>query len=419
MRGTRRARLTALQSGGAIPDLGEYRVLLEPEGSFVGTVHEDFAVEANKGDIFQLGNASWRILRVEKGTVRVADAKGQPPTLPFWIAEGPARSRELSRAVGEVRVGGQDPRWLVAECGLDERAAQHLAEYLQAGDKALGTVPTQDCVVLERFFDESGGMQLVLHSCFGGQINRAYGLALRKRFCRGFGYELQAASNEDGLVLSLGMQHSFRLDDVWDYLHPDDRARHLCGETGRARAALVHQPLALERDPLMLERMRNGPAGADPPPADRGPPGPVVPGRGRLPRDPELARRRDPREHPVVFQTIEDCLRGPWTSTASSSSCADHRQGDHQGRRRHAEPSPFARSITNTRCHAPSSTTPRSRAADRRDPAAHTRPARPRGHRQARPRRSSACDLAAAGRRRGGSTRPCCGWATCAAGGPA
>jgi ATP-dependent Lhr-like helicase len=171
LRATRRARITALTSGGAIPDTGQFRVLLEPEGIAVGSLDEDFAVEANAGDIFQLGNASWQILKIEPGVVRVADAKGAPPTLPFWFGEAPARTRELSAAIARVRERGEDRTWLETEIGMPEAASVQLAEYVEAGRQALGAVPTTDCVVLERFFDESGGMQLIVHSPFGGRIN--------------------------------------------------------------------------------------------------------------------------------------------------------------------------------------------------------------------------------------------------------
>jgi ATP-dependent Lhr-like helicase len=236
LRATRRARLTAITSGGAIPDTSPYRVLLEPEGAVVGTLDEDFAIESNVGDIFQLGNASWQILKVEPGAVRVADARGALPTVPFWFGEAPARTRELSAAIGQIRTQGSDPDWLAREAGLSHAAAVQLSDYLAEGARSLGAVPTPECVVLERFFDESGGMQLVLHAPFGGRINRAWGLALRKRFCRGFGFELQAAANEEAIVLSLGPQHSFPLEDVFDYLHPNT-ARDLLVQ------ALLDQPM--------------------------------------------------------------------------------------------------------------------------------------------------------------------------------
>ena len=223
-------RLLAQTSGGAIPEIADYRVILDPDDTFIGTLNEDFAIESNAGDIFQLGNASWRILQVAGGDVRVADAKGAPPTIPFWLGEAPARSDELSRAVSDLRseIDGrlEDPasrtiEWMMAETGLERDAADEAVSYLAEGRRALGVIPSQDTLVLERFFDESGGMQLVLHAPFGSRINKAWGLALRKRFCRQFNFELQAAATDDALMLSLGPQHSFPLSDVFRYLHPE------------------------------------------------------------------------------------------------------------------------------------------------------------------------------------------------------
>ncbi|HEY1944835.1 MAG TPA: DEAD/DEAH box helicase [Roseiarcus sp.] len=230
LRARRGARTTALTSGGTIPDTADYQVLLEPENHVIGSVNEDFAVESLQGDVFQLGNASYRILRVERGTVRVEDARGQPPTLPFWLGEAPGRSDELSQSVSRLREDiddrlRADPSrqttrlWLEETLGLGAPAAEQLADYLAAGAGALSRLPTQDRIVLERFFDEAGGMQLVIHSPFGSRLNRAWGLALRKRFCRKFNFELQAAATEDNIVLSLTSAHSFDLSDVARYLH--------------------------------------------------------------------------------------------------------------------------------------------------------------------------------------------------------
>src|SRR5437660_11532661 len=223
LRGRRGARLVALTSGGAIPDNADYRVVLEPSETFVGTVNEDFAVESLAGDIFQLGNASWRILRVNSGVVRVEDAKGQPPGIPFWLGEAPARTAELSQAVSDLRAeietllaeGKNISEWLVKEIHLPTAAAEQIADYFADTYRALGAIPSQHTLVMERFFDESGGMQLVLHSPFGNRINRAWGLALRKRFCRSFNFELQAAATDDAIVISLGTQHSFPLEEVF------------------------------------------------------------------------------------------------------------------------------------------------------------------------------------------------------------
>jgi ATP-dependent Lhr-like helicase len=229
------ARLTAITSGGAIPDNADYRVMLEPESIIVGSVNEDFAVESLQGDIFQLGNTSYRILRVERGTVRVEDAHGQPPSIPFWLGEAPGRSMELSAAVSDLRKEielrlGQDPptalEWLMESVGLDEASAFQIVQYLAAGRAALSTLPTLDTVVFERFFDESGGMQLIIHSPFGSRVNRAWGLSLRKRFCRTFNFELQAAATEDHIVLSLTHAHSFELAEAARYLNSNS-VRHV------------------------------------------------------------------------------------------------------------------------------------------------------------------------------------------------
>jgi ATP-dependent Lhr-like helicase len=231
LRERRGARLTALTSGGTIPETGDYTVLLEPQAATIGTVHEDFAVESLAGDVFQLGNTSYRILRIEPGRVRVEDAHGAPPNIPFWLGEAPGRSDELSFGVARLREqvaqrlaeGGPDAalQWLVGELRLDAEAARQLVDHLARAAAVLGELPTQQCIVLERFFDESGGMQLIVHAPFGSRLNRAWGLALRKRFCRQFNFELQAAATEDAIVLSLSTSHSFPLDEVAHYLHPN------------------------------------------------------------------------------------------------------------------------------------------------------------------------------------------------------
>lgn len=232
LKGRRGARLAALTSGGAIPDTANYAVIAEPEGLVVGSVDEDFAVESLAGDIMLLGNASWRIRGIETGTVRVEDAHGAPPTIPFWRGEAPSRTAELSAQVARVRVEiarflehGSDPvsldagmSWLQQQCALERRGAEQAMAYVKEGLEILGTVPTQEVIVAERFFDESGGMQLVLHAPFGGRVNRAWGLALRKRFCAAFDLELQAAATDEGLVISLGERHSFPLASVFDFL---------------------------------------------------------------------------------------------------------------------------------------------------------------------------------------------------------
>ena len=254
LRGRRGARLTALTSGGTIPDNADYQVLLEPENHLVGTVNEDFAVESLAGDIFQLGNRSYRIQRVERGIVRVEDAQGMAPTIPFWLGEAPARSDELSESVSRLRADTaaylrRDPsgqaalRWQIDERAMNPAAAEQLVEYLSAGHAALGCLPTKDTIVLERFFDEAGGMQLIVHSPYGSHVNRAWGLALRKRFCRKFNFELQAAATEDNIVISLTQAHSFPLGEVARYLHSASVRTVLI--QALLELADVHDPLAL------------------------------------------------------------------------------------------------------------------------------------------------------------------------------
>src|SRR3954464_1477127 len=238
LRSRKGSRMSAILNGGAIPEVFDYRVLLEPEGHFIGTLNEDFAIESLPGDVFQLGNTSWRILRIGNGVVRVADAQGQPPSMPFWLGEAPARSDEMSVAVSRLRAavdfelpGPDEPRkpgeldaaiaLLERDWRLSRSAAEQIAQYLAEAKRSLGVVPPVDQLALERFFDESGGMQLVLHAPFGSRVNRAWGLALRKKFCQGFNFELQAAATEEGIILSLGSQHSFPLEEVFRYLHPN------------------------------------------------------------------------------------------------------------------------------------------------------------------------------------------------------
>ena len=242
LRARRGARLAAITSGGAIPENALYTVVAMPEGTVVGTLHEDFAVESMAGDVFLLGNTSWRVRRVQaSGSVLVEDAQGAAPSVPFWLGEAPARTAELSHEVAALRetvstltksVAHGATRetssevaaaveWLKFECCVDDAGAEQIVDYIIAGRTVLGAVPTQDTIIAERFFDEGGGMQLVIHAAFGGRVNKAWGLALRKRFCRSFNFELQAAATDNGLNISLAEQHSFPLLDVFHFLHPN------------------------------------------------------------------------------------------------------------------------------------------------------------------------------------------------------
>ena len=307
---TKRARIPAVTCGGAIPDLGDYHVICEPEGNLVGSLNEDFAIESNVGDIIQLGNTSWRVLRIERGVLRVADAKGLPPTLPFWLGEGPSRTFELSREIARIREDCDSAEWLEVECGVQRAAAEQIAEYLLEARRALGRMPTQDCIIAERFFDESGGMQLVVHAPFGGRINRAWGLALRKKFCRGFGFELQAAANEEAYLLSLGPMHSFKLDDIFDYLKAK-RAEYTLQQASLGAPMFQSRWRWNITRSLLVERMKNGarvPAPLQRFRADDA----LAQAFPQVAACPENLPGGDlpiPMEHPIVRQTIEDCLR--------------------------------------------------------------------------------------------------------------
>ncbi len=240
LKARRGARMIAIMNGGAIPETALYTVVAEPEGTVVGTLHEDFAVESMKGDIVLLGNTSWRIRRIEAaGRVLVEDAHGAPPSIPFWLGEAPGRTEELSHQIGELRqtisdmtshtvagfVNQKSPEtlnaveWLKRECGLDDSGAEQAIEYIVTGRTVLGAVPTTNTIIAERFFDEGGGMQLVVHAPFGARINKAWGLSLRKRFCVSFNFELQAAATDNGVNIALAEQHSFPLADVFHFLH--------------------------------------------------------------------------------------------------------------------------------------------------------------------------------------------------------
>ncbi|KJZ52801.1 DEAD/DEAH box helicase [Pseudomonas marginalis] len=319
LRGRRGAKLTAVTSGGTIPDNADYSVLLEPQSLNIGSVNEDFAVESIAGDIFQLGNTSYRILRVEAGKVRVEDAHGQPPTIPFWLGEAPGRSHELSAAVARLQ-GQMDALlsatpgdlhaaqdWLTATLGLNRASAEQILDYLARARLALSALPSQDTLIMERFFDASGGTQLIIHTPFGSRVNRAWGLALRKRFCRTFNFELQAAASENAIVLSLSTGHSFELDEVWRYLNSQS-AEHiliqavldapLFGVRWRWNAGVA---LALPRYTggrkvaPQIQRMKSEDLIAS-----------VFPDQIACLEN--LAGEREVPEHPLVEQTLDDCL---------------------------------------------------------------------------------------------------------------
>jgi ATP-dependent Lhr-like helicase len=350
VRSRRNARLTAITSGGAIPETGQYLVVAEPEGAVVGALDEDFAIESMAGDIFHLGATSWRIRRVESGRVRVDAAPGAPSTIPFWNGEGPGRTLELSVAVSRLRediAANPSPEWIERECGVTRAAAEQAAAYVQAGRAALGALPGAECVVAERFFDEGGGMQLILHAPFGARINRAWGLALRKRFCRSFNFELQAAATDNGINISLGEQHSFPLEAVFAFLHPDT-----CEEV--LTQALLGAPMFGARwrwnatRALAIPRFQSG--RKVPPPIQRMRAddlmAAVFPDQAACPEN--LTGELRIPEHPFVRETISNCLHEALDLNGMREIIAAIRQG----RIRTVaidtpEPSPFCHEILN------------------------------------------------------------------------
>ena len=315
LRGRRGARLAALTSGGAIPTNADYDVIAEPENIFVGTVNEDFAIESLRGDVFLLGNTPWRIRRVENGRVRVEDARGAAPSVPFWLGEAPGRTPELSDELSDLREelfqrldAGDGARWLMEEVGLSRDAAEQAVSYIVEGARILGTIPTKKRIVAERFFDETGGMQLVIHSPFGSRINRAWGMALRKQICRSFDFELQAAATEDGINLSLAPSMSFPLTDVFRYVSSRNAEEVMLQAVLQAplfgirwrwaasRALAVLRFSSGRKVPAPLQRMRSEDLLAAVFPAqvecqDNAQPGDI-----------------EPPDHPLIFETLRDCL---------------------------------------------------------------------------------------------------------------
>jgi ATP-dependent Lhr-like helicase len=354
VRGRRGARLTAITSGGAIPDTAQYLVVAEPEGTTVGTLDEDFAVESMAGDVFLLGTTSWRIRRVESGRVRVEDAHGAAPSIPFWRGEAPGRTFELSREISTLRedmLTTPEPE-LAAECGLDEAAMAQALAYVRAGSGSLGAMPTTTRVVAERFFDEAGGMQLVIHAPFGARINRAWGLALRKRFCRSFNFELQAAATDNGIVISLGEQHSFPLEVVFEFLRvatvEDVLTQALLPApmfTARwrwnaSRALAIPRYTGGRKIPPPIQRMRADDLMAA-----------VFPDQAACPEN--LAGEVRIPDHPLVKETIDNCLHEAMDLDGLKRLLADIADG------RVAtvaidtpEPSPFSHEILNANPYA-------------------------------------------------------------------
>lgn len=355
------ARLTALTNGGAIPDLFDYDVILTPDGLKIGTLNEDFSIESMPGDIFQLGNISYRILKIEMGKVFVADAKGEPPTIPFWFGEAPGRTDELSLAVSALRQAierqlqhgiPETIQWSVAHYQIPEPAAQQLVNYLAEAHAALGALPTQQQIIFERFMDEVGDMHLVIHSTFGSRLNRAWGLALRKRFCRKFNFELQAAALEDTIILSLSATHSFPLHEVASYLQPET-------VTDVLTQALLDAPMFATRwrwnatIALAVKRFQNGKR--SPPYFQRADAEDLVAVifPDQLACLENIPGNREIPDHPLVQQTLSDCLHVTMDSEGLESLlCAIKHQEVKVICRDLSGPSPLAQEVIKARPYA-------------------------------------------------------------------
>ena len=364
LRARRGARLAAITSGGAIPDTAQYTVVAEPHSTTVGMLDEDFTVESSIGDVFLLGTTSWRIRRVEAGQVRVEDAHGAAPSVPFWLGEAPGRTTELSQHVSAVREAiaqmsreadtGADAgvAWLMKECGLERHGAEQAVRYVRAGQAALGALPTAECVVAERFFDEAGGMQLVLHAPLGSRINRAWGLALRKKFCRTFNLELQAAATDDGIVISLTEQHAFPLELVFDFLQVATLEQVLTQAVldapmfaarwrwNASRALAVLRFAGGRKVPSPIQRMRADDLMAAVFP-DQAACAENLSGEIRIP------------DHPLVQETLENCLREAMDLPGLSALLDAIRSGTTQTVAIETpEPSPLAHEVLNSNPYA-------------------------------------------------------------------
>lgn len=361
VRARRGARMAGVMNAGTIPDQFDYDVVLVPDETRIGSLNEDFAFESIPGDVFQLGNTAYKIARVETGKVYVEDAKGQSPTIPFWFGEAPSRSDELSTAVSQLNAEANalldaDPEslapWLLDALGLDDTAASQLATYLASAHAALGTLPTQQTIVFERFFDEVGDTHLVVHSPYGSRINRAWGLSLRKRFCRQFNFELQASALEDSLVLSLGPTHSFPLETVKDFL----KSASVRGVLVQALLTAPMFELRWRRTAsiaLAVQRMRNGKR--NPPQFQRADSDDlltvVFPDQVACAEN--LAGPREVPDHPLVRQTIDDCLHDTMDIVGLERLLGAIERGEVRVVARDlAAPSPLSHAIVNARPYA-------------------------------------------------------------------
>jgi|CXWL01.1.fsa_nt_gi ATP-dependent Lhr-like helicase len=377
VRGRRSARITALTSGGAIPELADYRVILDPDETLVGTVNEDWAIESMSGDVFLLGSHSWKIRRVEsaRGILRVEDAQGRPPSVPFWLGEAPGRTWELSAEVSSLRreiaerlpqdgrlaadehLTPQPPLHVVErgsltallqeECALDEGGAAQLTAYVAAQQGALGVMPSDTDIVFERFFDDAGGMQLLVHAPFGGRVNRAFGLALRKRFCVRFDFELQAAADDNAVVLSMGPQHSFPLEDAFSFVRANNLRESL-------EQAILYAPMWGTRwrwnTTRALQVLRSNNGKQVPPPIQRMRADDLLASvfPEQVGCQENISGPIELPDHPMIRQTVVDCLNEAMDIDRLHGVLERIERGEIRLHARDTtEPSPFAHELLN------------------------------------------------------------------------
>ena len=371
VRGRRGARSTAIQCGGAIPEIADYRVIAEPEGTFVGTLDEDFSIESMAGDIVLLGTTSWRIKRIESGgVIRVEDAHGAPPTIPFWNGEAPGRTLELSEEVSRLRIdisqrleasdngtngssdsGANVTKWVQDECALSPEAAEQVVSYIRVQKEMMGLVPSQEDIVFERFFDESGGMQVILHAPFGARINRAWGFALRKRFCVSFDFELQAAASDDAMLLSIGPNNSFPLEDMFGLVN-----RPTLRESIEQSLLIANAPVWQARwrwnstRSLAILRQRNGKR--VPPPLQRMRSDDLM--AAVFPRlvacQENVTGAIDLPDHPLINQSMHDCLTEAMDIDGLDGVLERIERGEIRVHARDTtEPSPFSHEMLNSK----------------------------------------------------------------------
>ncbi|HEX9249311.1 MAG TPA: hypothetical protein VF856_07410, partial [Gemmatimonadaceae bacterium] len=270
--GSRAARMTAVISGGTIPDRGLYTVNL-PDRTRLGELDEEFVHESRMGDVFQLGSSTWRIAAIEHDRVVVTPAPGTPARMPFWHGEYMARSLMLSHRVGALRrelAEAPNEERLATEYGCDAATASSLVKYIASQRAATGIVPDDRNIVIEQFRDETGAVRIVIHAAFGGRINAPWGMALAQRVREAINdTDLQVQTTDDGIMLrlpDLGMSVPFQSllglsgAEAEQLVLEEVGSTSLFGARFRmnaARALLLPRGNPRRRMPLWLQRLKS------------------------------------------------------------------------------------------------------------------------------------------------------------------